>query len=423
MALTVKKIAGLVEPGRYADGKGLYLQVISRSNRSWLLRYERPDHRPDHQGKRRERWMGLGPVSDFTLDEARERARKQRQLLKDGIDPLDARRAERAKQATDAALAAAMDKTFKQAAELYFDRHSASWKNKKHIAQFLSTLSAYAFPKIGALPVADVNRDLVLSCVQPIWNRKNATASRVLRRIKGVLDFAKVQGWRREGENPAAWDGNLEHALPKPGSISAVKHHKALPFTQVHDFVTQLRERDGIAAKALEFLILTAARTGDVTGARWSEVDLKEKTWTIPAARMKTGKKTGKEHRVPLSDRALEILKALPRESDFVFPGNQKGTPLNHSAMDQVRKRMGRRDFTVHGFRSTFRDWAAETTTYPNHVVEMALAHVIGNKVEAAYRRGDLFAKRVRLMADWAKYCETPRREAADNVTPIRARV
>jgi integrase len=366
--------------------------------------------------------MGLGAADIFTLDEARERARKQRQLLKDGVDPLDARRAERTKQATDAALAAAKNKPFKQVAELYFDRHSASWKNKKHIAQFLSTLSAYAFPKIGALPVADVNRDLVLSCVQPIWNAKNATAARVLRRIKGVLDFAKVQGWR-EGENPAAWDGNLEHALPKPGSITAVKHHEALPFTQVHNFVTQLRERDGIAAKALEFLILTAARTGDVTGARWSEIDLKEKTWTIPAARMKTGKKTGKEHRVPLSDRTLEILKALPRESDFVFPGNQKGIPLNHSAMDQVRKRMGRRDFTVHGFRSTFRDWAAETTTYPNHVVEMALAHVIGNKVEAAYRRGDLFAKRVRLMADWAKYCETPRREAADNVTPIRARV
>jgi integrase len=417
MPLTVKKIADLIETGRYADGGGLYLQVISRSNRSWLLRYERPDHRPGREGKRRERWMGLGSADTFTLAEARERARKARQLLSDGVDPLAARHAERAKQATDAALAAAKGKTFKECAQLYFDRHSPSWKNRKHIAQFLSTLSAYAFPKIGALPVADVNRDLVLSCVQPIWNAKNATAARVLRRIKGVLDFAKVQGWR-EGENPAAWDGNLEHALPKPGSISAVKHHKALPFTQVHDFVTQLRERDGIAAKALEFLILTAVRTGDVTGARWSEIDLAAKTWTIPAARMKMKK----EHRVPLCDRAITILRALPRESDFVFPGNQKGTPLNHSAMDQVRKRMGQRDFTVHGFRSTFRDWAAETTTYPNHVTEMALAHTIGNKVEAAYRRGDLFKKRVRLMADWAKYCETPRREATGNVIPMHGR-
>jgi integrase len=417
MALTVKKIAGLVEPGRYADGKGLYLQVISRSNRSWLLRYERPDHRSGRAGKRRERWMGLGPVSDFTLDEARERARKARQQLNDGVDPLEARREERAKQATEAALAAAKGKTFKECAQLYFDRHSAAWKNKKHIAQFLSTLSVYAYPKIGALPVADVNRDLVLSCVQPIWNAKNATAARVLRRIRGVLDFAKVNGWR-DGENPAAWEGNLEHALPKPGTVTEVKHHAALPFTQVHDFVTQLRERNGIAARALEFLILTAARTGEVTGARWSEINLQDKLWIIPAARMKAKK----DHRVPLCDRALAILKALPREGDFVFPGDEKDTPLGHSAMDQVRKRMGRRDFTVHGFRSTFRDWAAERTTYANHVVEMALAHAIGSRVEAAYRRGDLIAKRARLMADWAKYCMAKLVDTAGNVIPMRAR-
>jgi integrase len=421
MVLTVKKIAGLVEPGRYADGKGLYLQVASKNNRSWLLRYERDDPRPGRAGKRRERWMGLGPVSDFTLDEARERARRARQQLRDGVDPLEARKDERAKRATEAALAAARDVSFKKCAQLYFDRHSAGWKNKKHIAQFLSTLSVYAYPKIGALPVAGVDRDLVLSCVLPIWTSKNATAARVLRRIKGVLDFAKVQGWR-EGENPAAWEGNLEHALAKPGTITGVKHHKALPFKQVHDFVTQLRDRGGIAARALEFLILTAARTGEVTGARWSEIDLKEKTWTIPAARMKTGKKTGKEHRVPLCDRALEILKALPRESDFVFPGDEKNTALGHSAMDQVRKRMGRLDITVHGFRSTFRDWAAERTTYANHVVEMALAHVIGNKVEAAYRRGELLDKRVQLMKDWAKYCETPQREATGNVIPMHGR-
>jgi integrase len=416
MALTVKQVAKLTEPGRYGDGRGLYLQVTPAGVRSWLLRYERDDPRAGRTGKRRERWMGLGPVADFTLDEARERARKARQLLKDGVDPLEARKDERAKRATEAVLAAARDKTFKECAQLYFDRHSAGWKNKKHIAQFLSTLSAYAYPTIGALPVANVNRDLVLSCVQPIWNSKNATAARVLRRIKGVLDFAKVNSWR-DGDNPAAWDGNLEHALPKPGTITEVKHHAALPFVQVHDFVVQLRERDGIAARALEFLILTAARTGEVTGARWSEINLQDKLWVIPAARMKAKK----DHRVPLCDRALAILKALPREGDFVFPGDEKDTPLGHSAMDQVRKRMGRRDFTVHGFRSTFRDWAAEKTTYANHVVEMALAHKIGNAVEAAYRRGDLFAKRRHLMADWARYCETPRGEAADNVTPIRA--
>jgi integrase len=422
MALTVKQVAKATEPGRrYGDGQGLYLQVTPTGSRSWILRYERNDTRPDRLGKRRERWLGLGPVNDFTLDEARERARAARQLLRDGIDPLEARRGERAKLTTEAALAAARDKTFEQCAQLYFDAHSPSWKNKKHIAQFRSTLSSYAYPKIGKLAVAEVNRDLVLACVQPIWNSKNATAVRVLRRIRWVLDFAKVQGWRT-GENPAAWDGNLVHTLPKPGSIIEVKHHPALPFLQVHDFVTQLRAREGIPARAFEFLILSAARTSEVTGARWSEIDLAAKVWTIPAARMKTGKKTGKEHRVPLTDRALEILKGLQRESNFVFPGVRQGKGLSHDAMDKVLKRMGRDDITVHGFRSTFRDWAAETTTYPNHVVEMALAHAIGSAVEKAYRRGDLFQQREQLMTDWARYIKTKPADTADNVTSIHAR-
>jgi integrase len=392
MKLTIKKIPTLTR-GRHRDSlsRGLYLQVGPTLTKSWLLRFELNGS---------ERFMGLGAYPDFSLKEARERARAARQKLADGIDPLQARQEERIKRASEAAAVAARSKTFQQCAQLYFDRHSAGWKNRKHISQFLSTLSAYAFPVIGALPVADVNRDLVLACVQPIWITKNATAARVLRRIKGVLDFAKVQGWR-EGENPAAWDGNLEHALPKPTAVRQVEHHAALPFAQVNDFIMQLRERRGIAARALEFLILTAARTGEVTGARWSEIDLDARVWTIPAARMKAKK----DHRVPLSDRALEILRALPREADFVFIGDEAG--LSHSAMDQVRKRMGRRDFVVHGFRSTFRDWAAERTSYPNHVVEMALAHTIGNKVEAAYRRGDLFDKRRKLMADWARYCVT----------------
>ena len=241
----------------------------------------------------------------------------------------------------------------------------------------------------------------------------------MLRRIRWVLDYARVQGWRGdEKENPAAWDGNLEHALPRPGTINTVKHHPALPFAVVNDFITDLRTRHGIAARALEFLILTAARTGEVTGARWSEIDLVGKVWTIPAARMKAKK----DHRVPLTDGALEILKGLPREGEFVFIGDQPGTALGHSAMDQVRKRMGRRDFVVHGFRSTFRDWAAERTTYANHIVEMALAHAIGNAVERAYRRGDLFEQRKRLMADWAKFCNTKPVDVVDNVTPIRGR-
>jgi integrase len=406
MALTTKQVARTTEPGRYGDGAGLYLQITPAGVRSWLLRYERGG---------RERMMGLGPVRDFTLDEARERARRARQVLRDGVDPLDARRAERSRQAANAALVAAKTRTFEQCARLYFERHSPGWKNKKHVAQFLSTLGRYAFPVIGALPVADVNRDTVLACVQPIWNTKNQTAARVLRRIKGVLDFAKVNGWR-DGNNPAAWDGNLEHALPKPGAIGPARHHAALPFAQVHDFVSQLRGREGIAARALEFLILTAARTSETTGARWSEIDLAGKVWRVPAERMKTGK----EHRVPLCDRALEILRAVPREAEFVFPGARKGGPLGHDTLDQVRKRMGRRDCTIHGFRSTFRDWAAETTSHANHVIEMALAHAIGSKVEAAYRRGDLFEQRKRLMADWGRYVAAPPADAAAKVTPLR---
>jgi integrase len=360
--------------------------------------------------------MGLGPVSDFSLDQARERARAARQLLKDGVDPLDARKAARVKQATEAALAAAKDKTFKEAAEQYFKFHSPKWKNAKHRAQFLSTLKTYAYPVISRLPVAAIDKTLVLKAIEPIWEKKNETASRVRGRIESVLDYAKVQGWR-DGENPAAWTGNLEHALPAPGTFTVVKHHAALPFADMPDFMTQLAGREGMGARALEFLILTAARTGEVIGARWSEINLEGKLWTIPAARMKAKK----EHRQPLSDRAIAILKALPREADFVFPGASKGVPISNMAMAELLKRMGRLDITVHGFRSTFRDWAAEKTTYPNQVLEMALAHAIGDKVEAAYRRGDLIAKRVRLMADWAKYCETPQGEAT--VTSIRARV
>jgi integrase len=418
--LTQRKVDRTTETGRFADGKGLYLQITPAGNRSWILRYERDDHRPGRIGKRRERWMGLGPADDFDLKKARERASEARRLLKDGIDPLEARREERRRQYAEKVAAAAAEagrKTFEQCARLYFNRHSAGWKNKKHRAQFLATLTDYAFPTIGALPVADVNRDLVLACVQPIWDSKNATAVRVLRRIRWVLDFAKVNGYR-DGENPAAWDGGLEHALPAPGSVTSVKHHAALPFAQVHDFVAQLRQQPGIPAQALEFLILTAARTGEVIGARWDEIDLATKRWVVPAARMKAKK----DHRVPLCDRAIAILKALPRESDFVFPGEQKGKPMGHSTMDGVRKRMGRLDFVVHGLRSTFRDWASEKTTYPNHVVEMALAHTISSSVEKAYRRGDLLSQRAALMADWQKYTDTP--PAGDaTVTPIRARV
>jgi integrase len=407
MALTVKQVAKLTEPGRYADGHGLYLQVISPSNRSWLLRFER---------RGRERWMGLGPLHTFALDEARERARKARQLLADGVDPLDARNAERAKQATEAARAVAQGKTFEECAALFYKFHSPKWKNKKYRDQFMSALGRYAFPIIGRLPVAAIDRGLVLRVVEPIWGEKNTTANRIRGWIESVLDFAKVNEWR-DGENPAAWTGNLKHALPAPGTVVSIQHHPALPFAEMPDFMAQLATCEGIAARALEFTILTAARNGETIGARWSEIDLKEKTWTILAARMKAKK----DHRVPLCDRVIAILKALPRESDFVFLGKSKGRALGHSGMRQQLKRMQRADITVHGFRSTFRDWAAERTGYANHVIEMALAHTIGSAVEAAYRRGDLFEKRRKLMDAWTAFCMTPQRVAT--VTPIRAQV
>jgi integrase len=416
MALTVKRVTLLTERGRYHDGRGLYLEVSTTGSRSWMLRYERADTRPGRAGKRRERWMGLGAVADYTLEEARERARKARQLLNDGIDPIELRRTERTCRATAAALAQAASITFEECSKQYYSYHSSKWKNAKHSAQFLSSLRMYAFPTFGKLPVAAIDTALVLKAIDPIWRTKTETASRVRGRIEAVLDFAKTRGYRA-GENPAAWDGNLIHALPAPGAIAKVMHHRALPYADVPAFWAQLADREGIAARALEFTVLTAARTGEVIGARWFEIDWEAKIWAIPAERMKAKK----EHRVPLTGRALAILNALPREAEFVFPGGAKGAPISNMAMAKLLKRMERTDITVHGFRSTFRDWAAETTSYPNHVIEMALAHTIGDKVEAAYRRGDLFAKRSRLMAEWAKYCSRLESESG-SVTAMRAR-
>lgn len=357
----------------------------------------------------RERIMGLGPCADFTLEEARERARLARQLLKDGIDPLDKAHEARAQAAAQAAKAI----TFTQATDSYLNFHAAKWTNAPYAKLCRMRLNDYVFPSIGALPVGTIDKALVLKCITPIWQQKHKTAVRTLRLVRGILDYAKVQGWRT-GDNPAAWKGNIEHALP---TLATDKHHPALPFSEIYEFMTKLRAEPGVAARALEFLILTAARTGEVREVRWSEIDLTAKVWTVPGERTKTGK----EHRVPLSPRALELLKAAPRESysDLVFIGVQKGKPLGHSSMNEALKRL-RPNITTHGFRSTFRDWAAETTSYPNHVVEQALAHSIGNAVEAAYRRGDLLAKRAHLMADWARFCTTPHRDAT--VTPIRMR-
>jgi integrase len=405
----VKQVAKLTEAGRYRDERGLYLQVMSPTNRSWLLRYEREG---------RERWMGLGSAQTFTLEEARERARDARKLLADGIDPLEAKRAEKAARA----LASTKVLTFKEAAEQYFQDHSRKWSNAKHRAQFTSTLKAYVYPHIGNLPVAGIDTSLVLRVLESrnggmdrFWTTLPETASRVRRRVEWVLDWAAVRGYRN-GDNPARWKGHLDQVLPARAELRDTRHHPSLPYLESPKFMTALAAREGMGARALEFTILTAARTGEVTGARWAEIDLGGKTWIVPKERMKAGR----EHRVPLSATAVTLLENLPREAEFVFPGGRQGTPISNMAMTTVLRRMERSDITVHGFRSTFRDWAAEMTGYPNHVVEMALAHVIANKVEAAYRRGDLFDKRRRLMTDWARYCDQVPGAAESNIRSLR---
>jgi len=404
MKLTVKKIEALREkPGRYGDGHGLVLQVVNPNNASWLFCYQRNGC---------PRAMGLGPLHIIGLREARQRAYTARRLLLDGVDPLEARRAERDRRAAEAAKNVA----FRQVAELYYEAHSDSWTNAKHRAQFLSTLRDYAYPIIGSVAVAAVDEALVLKVLNAnnFWKEKNATARRVRNRIASVLDFAAASGYRT-GTNPARWEGHLEHLLAKPDKI--VKHLAALPYAEMSEFMAALRAlpRSG-AGMALEFCILTAARTGEVIGATWDEIDLEARAWTIPAERMKAKE----EHRVPLSPATVALLRSLPREegNPHIFPGARSGSS-NIMSMIRVLRRL-RSDVTVHGFRSTFSDWAHENTSYPPLVIEQALSHSVGTTVQRAYRRGDLFEKRRKLMESWAKHCEA--RVAAGAVIPIRRR-
>jgi integrase len=323
-----------------------------------------------------------------SLSEAREKARQCRLVLLEGKDPIQEKRARRAAAAAEAA----KQITFERAAEKYINDHHAAWKNPKNKQQWENTLRTYAYPVIGKLPVAAIDTGLVMRVLEPVWRTKNETASRVRMRVERVLGWATVHGYRT-GDNPARWRGHLDHLLPPQGKIAPVEHHAALPYAKVPGFITALRERNG-AAPAFEFLILTAARTSEVLGATWDEFDLKASMWTIPAQRMKSAR----EHRVPLSDRAVEILKAQPRNRKRPFP-------FRGMAFLMMVRRMGRTGVTPHGFRSSFRDWAAETHDASRDVAEMALAHTVSDKTEAAYRRGDLFNKRRRLMDDWASFC------------------
>jgi integrase len=388
-----------------ADGGNLYLQAtIGRNgsiNRSWVFRFELDAKRHD---------MGLGPTHTLPLAHARARALELRQQIKAGIDPLDAKReAKAARLAAKAQQAKAV--TFKQCAEMYLSVHADRWKNPKHRAQWQSTLKTYAFPVIGDLAVADIEESHLLKILQPIWKKIPETASRLRARIENVLGYATASKFRH-GDNPARWRGHLKTLLG--GAPKEVEHHAALPFLEAPDFMAELRKRDSTSARALEFLILTATRTKEVIGARWSEINLKGKEWTIPSGRMKAGV----EHRVPLCDRAVEILKTLPHRGVHVF-ANGGGHSLSNMALLELLRGI-RPGLTVHGFRSMFRDWCAERTNYPNHIAEKALAHKIPDKVEAAYRRGELFTKRTNMMKQWGAFLAKPLPASGATVTPLR---
>ncbi|MCB9957967.1 MAG: integrase arm-type DNA-binding domain-containing protein [Rhodospirillaceae bacterium] len=393
--LTARTLKDL-PPGMHADGGGLYLQVTPAGARTWIFRYSL---------KKRRREMGLGSLATFTLTEARSRAGDARKLVADGLDPIDKRDHDR--EATHRAIPA-----FHDIALSYIGANRAGWRNAKHGQQWANTLATYAFPTLGNLPVDQIDTRHVLSVLQPIWTEKPETASRVRGRIEVILDSAKAQG-HRQGENPARWKGHLDTILPAKGRVARVVHHAAMAYADVPGFWPLLEAQDGIGAKALAFQILTACRPGEVRCAEWSEVDLEASVWTVPGERMKAGN----THRVPLSDAAVAILRrmAAVRQSDLVFPGQKPARPLSDMAVKRVLVRLGL-DVTPHGFRSTFRTWAAEQTSTPHEVCEAALAHVPSSQVVAAYQRGDLFERRRHLMDAWARFVITP---AGARVVPL----
>ena len=387
--LSALAVNRLREDGRHAVGgaDGLHLRIAGAS-RAWVLRAKIGARRCD---------IGLGPFPEVTLTDARDAAIDLRRQIRRGIDPLGERKQARLKsQAERQPLI-----TFRSCVEAYVEMNRAGWKNKKHAAQWSATLKNYAFPTIGETGIADVDTPAVLAVIQPIWTTKTETASRLRGRIEAVLDWARVQGFR-DGDNPARWRGHLDKTLPPRRRVQGVNHHAALPYTKVAALIRELQARPGTSARALEFSILCASRSGEVRGALWDEFDLEAGLWTIPAVRMKANK----EHRVPLAPQATQLLRDLPRfDKELHVFGAPRGGPLSDMSLTAVLKRLGHIDITQHGFRSTFRDWAGETTPYAREVIEHALAHQLKDKAEAAYQRGDLLQKRAALMNDWADFC------------------
>ena len=411
------------KPGYWLDGDGLYLQVSQSGAKSWIYRFQ-------INGKRRE--MGLGSLGNVTAKEARRRAAEARALVHNKIDPLEHRKQQAQAAAARAAQVAAGAITFKKVSLEYIEANRAGWKNVKHVSQWENSLATYAYPVMGDTPIGEVDTAMVLEVVNPIWHSKTETAKRLRGRIELVLSYAKAKGYR-SGENPAAWRGHLENVLPKPGKIAPHKPQPALPYDRMSEFMGDLRQREGVSVLCLEFVILTACRSGEALKAKWSEIDEEKGVWTIPAERMKASR----EHRVPLSDAAMAVIEDAKKVSqgEYIFPGVRSGKPMTDMSLTSLVKRMdaervrdgverwldktsGKR-IVPHGFRSSIRDWAAEVTHYPGEMAEMALAHTVGNKVEAAYRRGDMFEKRRQLMADWATWCE-PKKTAT--VTPIKSK-
>ncbi|HEV8030972.1 MAG TPA: integrase arm-type DNA-binding domain-containing protein [Stellaceae bacterium] len=402
-AIEVSRAKG---PGVLHDGSGLYLRVSASGAKSWVFRYQLGGRRRD---------MGLGAFPAISLAEARERAAAHRKQRTEGLDPLAVKSAQQQAQRLTG-------RTFREVAENLLKSKQAGWRNATHRYQWRNTLVTYAFPVLGDLPVSAVDTASVMRVLAPIWTTKTETANRLRGRIEAVLDAAKAHGYRN-GENPARWRGHLDVLLPKPSKVHRAEHHAALPYPEIAAFMAELRSRESMSARALEFTILTAVRTGEALGARWGEINLAERLWTIPAPRMKADK----EHRVPLSDAVIEVLEkvqplAVTRDGKAdsnapVFPSNRRALPMTRTVMLKLLNR-SRAGLTTHGFRSAFADWAAERTAYPREVVEMALAHSIENRVEAAYRRGDLFEKRRQLMDAWASYCDMPPDRA---VVPLRA--
>lgn len=403
--LSARRVATIKEPGLYADGGNLYLQITKLGHRSWIFRY-----RSALKGGKLAH-MGLGPLTDVSLSDARVSAKHCRAMLREGLDPIQERRRKRA----EIQLESARIITFKECCEAYITAHRPSWTNEKHAQQWETTLKTYAYPVLGSLQVGVVELPHVLNVLEPIWNQKRETARRLRARIERVLAWAETRGYR-EGSNPAAW-AVLKHLLAAENRAKPTNHLAALPYHQIHELIAKLHNTHGVAPLALEFTILTACRTNEALQATWTEFDIERQEWTIPAQRMKSGH----SHRIPLAKRTLEILEHLRGfGSTCVFPGRHRDgkRPLSNMAMLSVLKRIGYDNYTVHGFRSTFRDWAAEQTSFPHEVAEMALAHTIKNKAEAAYRRGDLFERRRRLMEQWAIF--VGRKPASTTVSLMR---